>query len=116
MALPGPIAATVAVAVRGAFLTVVVACAYVTTDTPAPVGPSSEACPWLILSVGVGQSAGTALAGRLAEQSLASAVLPAAKATFALAVLLAACRRLGPAGQLPLGRHRRPLRGRHKTP
>ncbi|UDM03332.1 hypothetical protein [Streptomyces longhuiensis] len=41
-----------AVAVPGAFLTVVVAFAYVT----------SEAHAWLILSIGVGPSAGTALA------------------------------------------------------
>ncbi|MFI9039816.1 MFS transporter [Streptomyces sp. NPDC053726] len=116
VALPGPLAATVAVAVPGAFLTVVVACAYVTTDALAPAGRTSEAYAWLILSIGVGQSAGTALAGRLAEQPLASAALPAAGAALALAVLLAARRRLGPTGQLPRGRHRRPLRGRHKTP
>ncbi|MFD4479420.1 MFS transporter [Streptomyces sp. NPDC058471] len=116
VALPGPLAATVAVAVPGAFLTVVVACAYVTTDSLAPAGRISEAYAWLILSIGVGQSAGTALAGRLAEQPLASAALPAAGAAVALAVLLAARRHLGPSGQLPRGRHRRPLRGRHKTP
>ncbi|MFF8779522.1 MFS transporter [Streptomyces sp. NPDC015140] len=92
--LLGPYAATVAVAVPGAFLTVVVACAYVTTDTLAPAARTSEAYAWLILSIGVGQSAGTALSGRLAEQPLASAVLPAAGAAFALAVLLAARRRL----------------------
>ncbi|MFF5273815.1 MFS transporter [Streptomyces sp. NPDC000133] len=115
-ALPGPLAATVAVAVPGAFLTVVVACAYVTTDALAPAGRTSEAYAWLILSIGVGQSAGTALAGRLAEQPLASAALPAAGAALALAVLLAARRRLGPTRQLPRGRHRRPLRGCHQTP
>ncbi|MGW3255228.1 hypothetical protein ACWDCX_32330 [Streptomyces fungicidicus] len=112
---PAPFAATAAVAVPGAFLTVVVACAYVTTDALAPAGRTSEAYAWLILSVGVGQSAGTALAGRLAEQTLASAALPAAGAAFALAVLLAARRQLRPAGHRPRGRHRRPLRGRHKT-
>lgn len=56
------------------------------------------------------------LAGRLAEQTLASAALPATGAAFALAVLLAAHRQLRPTGQLPRGRHRRPFRGRHKTP
>lgn len=95
MALPGPFAATIAVAVPGAFLTVVVACAYVTTDALAPASRTSEAYAWLILSIGVGQSLGTASAGRLAEQPLASAVLPAAGAVFALIVLLAARRRLG---------------------
>lgn len=86
VALPGPLAATL----PGAFLTSVVACAYVTTDAPAPAGRTGEAYAWLILSIGVGQSAGTALAGGLAEQPLASAALPAAGAAFALAVLLVA--------------------------
>ncbi|MEU9189232.1 MFS transporter [Streptomyces sp. NPDC048484] len=112
VALPGPLAATVAVAVPGAFLTVVVACAYVTTDALAPAGRTSEAYAWLILAIGVGQSAGTALAGRLAEHPLASAALPAVGAAFALTILLAARRRLGPTGQPPRGR----LRGRHTTP
>ncbi|MET9818207.1 MULTISPECIES: MFS transporter [unclassified Streptomyces] len=112
---PAPFAATAAVAVPGALLTVVVACAYVTTDALAPAGRTSEAYAWLILSIGVGQSAGTALAGRLAEQTLASAALPAAGAAFALAVLLAARRQLHPAEHRPRGRHLRPLRGRHKT-
>ncbi|MEH0550992.1 MFS transporter [Streptomyces sp. B21-101] len=114
--LPAPFAATAAITVPGAFLTVVVACAYVTTDALVPAGRTSEAYAWLILSIGVGQSAGTALAGRLAEQPLTSAVLPAVGAAFALAVLLAARRQLRPAGHRPRGRHRRPLRGRHKTP
>ncbi|MGC5006457.1 MFS transporter [Streptomyces sp. DT203] len=113
---PGPFAATAAVAVPGAFLTVVVACAYVSTDALTPAGRTSEAYAWLILSNGVGQSAGTALAGRFAEQPLASAALPAAGAAFAFAVLLAEHRQLRPAGQLLRGQHRRPLRGRRKAP
>jgi MFS family permease len=116
LALPAPYAATAAVTVPGAFLTIVVACAYVTTDALTPAGRTSEAYAWLILAIGAGQSAGTALAGRLAEQPLASAALPAAGAAFALTVLLAARRRLGPTGHMQCGRHRRPLRGRHKTP
>ncbi|MFD8550156.1 MFS transporter [Streptomyces fradiae] len=117
VALPGPYAATAAVAVPGVFLTVVVACAYVTTDALTPAGRTSEAYAWLILSIGAGQSVGTALAGRLCEQPLATAALPAAGAAFALVVLLAARRRLGPAGrQDRRGRHRRPSGGRHKTP
>ncbi|MER7539433.1 MFS transporter [Streptomyces sp. NPDC097704] len=96
VALPGPYAATAAVAVPGVFLTVVVACAYVTTDSLTPAGRTSEAYAWLILSIGLGQSAGTALAGRLAEQPLTIAALPAVGAAFALVVLLAARRRLGP--------------------
>ncbi|MEV0783779.1 hypothetical protein AB0I52_12515 [Streptomyces sp. NPDC050423] len=109
-------AASVAVAVPGASLTVVVTRAYASTDALSPVVRTSEAYAWLILSIGVGQSAGTALAGHLAEQPLASAALPAAGAAVALAVLFAARRRLEPTGQLPRGRHRRPLRGWHKTP
>ncbi|MFG2500770.1 hypothetical protein ACGFSB_21450 [Streptomyces sp. NPDC048441] len=76
LALPAPYAATAAVGVPGAVLTIVVACAYVTTDALTPAGRTSEAYAWLILSIGAGQSAGTALAGRLAEQPLASAALP----------------------------------------
>ncbi|MET8658677.1 MFS transporter [Streptomyces griseus] len=116
LALPAPYAATAAVTVPGAFLTIVVACAYLATDALAPAGRTTEAYAWLILSIGAGQSAGTALAGRLAEQPLASAALPAAGAAFALTVLLAARRCLGPSGHPQRGRHRRPLRGRHKTP
>ncbi|MCT6780475.1 MFS transporter [Streptomyces sp. CS7] len=115
-ALPAPYAATAAVTVPGAFLTIVVACAYLATDALAPAGRTTEAYAWLILSIGAGQSAGTALAGRLAEQPLASAALPAAGAAFTLTVLLAARRCLGPSGHRQRGRHRRPLRGRHKTP
>ncbi|RZU14375.1 hypothetical protein [Streptomyces sp. BK239] len=58
----------------------------------------------------------TALAGHLAKQPPASAALPATGAAFALAILLAAHRQLRPTGQLQRGRHRRPFRGRHKTP
>ncbi|WP_413115446.1 hypothetical protein ACK1X7_20200 [Streptomyces sp. CY1] len=112
LALPGPYAATAAVTVPGAFLTVVVACAYVTTDALTPADRTSEAYAWLIRSIGAGQSACTALAGRLAEQPLASAALPTTGATFALAVLLTARRRLGCARHVQRGRHRRPLRGR----
>ncbi|MFC9502736.1 hypothetical protein [Streptomyces sp. NPDC057002] len=100
----------------GAILTVVVTCTYVSTNALTPAGRTSEAYACLIPSIGVGQSAGTALAGHLAEQPLAIAALPAAGAAFVLAVLLAAHRQLRPAVELPRGRHRRPLRGRHKTP
>ncbi|WP_235023870.1 MFS transporter [Streptomyces sp. WAC05374] len=116
LALLGPYAAACAVIVPGAFLTVVVACAYVTTDALTAAARTSEAYAWLILSIGAGQSAGTALAGRLAEHPFASAALPAAGAAFALTVLLAARPHLGPAGRLSrAGRHRRPPRGRHEA-
>ncbi|MET8013535.1 MFS transporter [Streptomyces sp. NPDC005271] len=116
LALLGPYAAACAVIVPGAFLTVVVACAYVTTDALTPAARTSEAYAWLILSIGAGQAAGTALAGRLAEHPFASAALPAVGAAFALTVLLVARPRLDPAGRpIRAGRHRRPSRGRHKT-
>ncbi|WP_323055277.1 MFS transporter [Streptomyces marinisediminis] len=104
LALPGPYGATAAVVVPGAFLTIMVASAYVTTDTLTPAGRTSEAYAWLILSIGVGQAAGTALAGRLAGHPLASAALPAAGAAFAVAVLLLARPRLSRCGN---GTHRR---------
>ncbi|MGW1235021.1 MFS transporter [Streptomyces californicus] len=116
LALPAPYSATAAVTVPGAFLTIVVACAYVTTDALAPSGRTTEAYAWLILSIGAGHAVGTALAGRLAELPLASAALPAAGAAFALAVLLAARRRLIPTGHPQRGRHRRLRWGGYKTP
>ncbi|MER7728527.1 MFS transporter [Streptomyces sp. NPDC096323] len=88
LAVHDPYAATAAVALPGAFLTVVVAGAYVTTDALTPTGRTSEAYAWLICSIGVGQAAGIALAGRLADHALALAALPASGAAFALAVLL----------------------------
>ncbi|MFW6724176.1 MFS transporter [Streptomyces sp. MAR4 CNY-716] len=116
LALPGPYAATAAIVLPGAFLTVVIACAFVTTDALTPTGRTSEAYAWLLLSIGTGTSAGTALAGRLAEQPFAGAALPAAGAAFALTVLLAARRRLATACDRPRrGRHRRPARGRHRA-
>ncbi|RPK69211.1 Major Facilitator Superfamily protein [Streptomyces sp. ADI96-02] len=109
LALHEPPSLTVAVAVPGAFLTVVVGCAYATTDDLAPRGRTSEAYAWLILSIGVGQAAGTALSGRLAGHPLASASLPALGAAFALTVLLTARPSLACGGRArPRGRHRRP--------
>ncbi|MEU2131768.1 MFS transporter [Streptomyces sp. NPDC018352] len=101
LALRNPYAATATVALPGAFLTVVVACAYVTTDALTPTGRTSEAYAWLICSIGIGQAAGTALAGRLADHALAIAALPAAGAVLALAVLL-----LTRPGQAPTGLNR----------
>ncbi|MFD5256844.1 hypothetical protein ACFWM5_28930 [Streptomyces bobili] len=85
-----------------------VACAYVITETLTPAGRAREAYAWLILSIGAGQSAGHALAGRLAEQPLASAALPGTGAALALTVLLAARRCLGPTRQPPRGRPKAP--------
>ncbi|CAL9583656.1 hypothetical protein SUDANB106_05097 [Streptomyces sp. enrichment culture] len=90
LALPGPHAATAAVVLPGAFLTIVVTCAYVATGALTPAGRTSEAYAWLILSIGAGQAAGTALAGRLADHALAGAALPGIGAAFALTILLLA--------------------------
>ncbi|MFI5982118.1 MFS transporter [Streptomyces sp. NPDC051555] len=108
LTLPGPRAAIAAVAVPGLFLTVVVSCAFMTVDTLAPPTRTTEAYAWLILSVGVGQAAGTALAGALAAHPLAGAALPAVGAAVSLSFLTAARRRLTPAGaSRQRGRHRR---------
>ncbi|MFD8114384.1 MFS transporter [Streptomyces microflavus] len=104
LALPDPHAATVTVMLPGAALTVLVATAFVTTDVLAPAHRTSEAYAWLILSIGVGQAAGTALAGRLGEHELILPALPAAGALFTLAVLSLA--RPGHTPR-PVGRHRR---------
>ncbi|MFD6989308.1 MFS transporter [Streptomyces sp. NPDC059943] len=103
LTLPTPAPATAAAIVPGAFLTLIVARAFTITDTLAPPGRTTEAYAWLILSIGVGQAAGTALAGRLADHLHTLAALPAAGAALALAVLLLA--RPGRSPARP-GRHR----------
>lgn len=104
LTLPAPAPATAAVFVPGAFLTLIVARAFTITDTLAPPTRTTEAYAWLILSIGVGQAVGTALAGRLADHPHALAALPATGSAFALAVLL-----LARPGRTPTrcGRHRR---------
>lgn len=104
LALPTPFPATALVFVPGAFLTLIVARAFTITDSLAPPVRTTEAYAWLILSIGVGQAAGAALAGRLSDQPHTLAALPAAGATLALAVLLLA-RPGRTAGHR--GRHRR---------
>ncbi|AQU70178.1 MFS transporter [Streptomyces niveus] len=104
LTLPTPAPATAAAIVPGAFLTLIVARAFTITDTLAPPTRTTEAYAWLILSIGVGQAAGTALAGRLADHPHTLAALPAAGATLALAVLLPARPGRTPAH---CGRHRR---------
>ncbi|MET9556817.1 MFS transporter [Streptomyces sp. NPDC006645] len=104
LTLPNPYPATAAVFVPGAFLTLTVARAFTITDTLAPPTRTTEAYAWLILSIGVGQAAGAALAGRLADHPHTLAALPAAGAAFALVVLL-----LARPGRTPVqrGRHHR---------
>ncbi|TFI21364.1 MFS transporter [Streptomyces sp. 4R-3d] len=103
LTLPTPAPATAAAIVPGAFLTLIVARAFTITDTLAPPTRTTEAYAWLILSIGVGQAAGAALAGRLADHPHTLAALPAAGAALALAVLLLA--RPGRSPARP-GRHR----------
>ncbi|MFB8352962.1 MFS transporter [Streptomyces niveus] len=104
LALPAPAPATAVAFVPGAFLTLIVARAFTITDTLAPPARTTEAYAWLILSIGVGQAAGTALAGRLSDHPHALAALPAGGAALALAVLF-----LARPGRTPAhcGRHRR---------
>ncbi|MEV8410521.1 MFS transporter [Streptomyces niveus] len=103
LTLPTPVPATAAAFVPGAFLTLIVARAFTITDTLAPPARTTEAYAWLILSIGVGQAAGAALAGRLADHPHTLAALPAGGAALALAVLLLA--RPGRSPARP-GRHR----------
>ncbi|MFE4614466.1 MFS transporter, partial [Streptomyces niveus] len=87
----------------GAFLTLIVARAFTITDTLAPPTRTTEAYAWPILSIGVGQATGAALAGRLADHPHALAALPAVGGALALGVLLLA--RPGRSPARP-GRHR----------
>ncbi|MFE6031792.1 MFS transporter [Streptomyces niveus] len=103
LTLPTPAPATAAAIVPGAFLTLIVARAFTITDTLAPPTRTTEAYAWLILSIGVGQATGAALAGRLAGHPHTLAALPAVGGALALGVLLLA--RPGRSPARP-GRHR----------
>lgn len=72
--------------------------------------------PVAILLGATANGSSIAFAGRLTEQPLASAALLVAGAVFVLTILLAARRCLVPTRQRQRGRHRCPLRCRHKTP
>ncbi|MGW1194512.1 MFS transporter [Streptomyces sp. NPDC002536] len=105
---PGPITATVSTALPGLFLTALITSAFLTVDQLAPSGTTTEAYAWLIASVGVGQAAGTALAGALATHPFIGSALPAAGAGACLAVLVGARRRIRVPGVVRRrGRHRR---------
>ncbi|MCY0940244.1 MFS transporter [Streptomyces antarcticus] len=111
LAQPGAHAAIALTVVPGLFLTLIITNGFHTVDTLAPASRTTEAYAWLILSVGTGQAAGTALAGALAERPYVLAALPAAGAATSLAILVLARRKLGPGRRL--GRHRR---SRHHQP
>ncbi|MGW0703017.1 MFS transporter [Streptomyces sp. NPDC002867] len=92
-ATTGPAAATALTAWPGAFFPLVVASAFLLAEQLAPQMVTT-AYAWLILSLGVGSAAGTALAGTLAHHPLGGPVLPLAGAAAALSVVLAARDRL----------------------
>ncbi|MDF3292412.1 MFS transporter [Streptomyces sp. RB6PN23] len=105
---PEPLAATVLTALPGLFLTALITSSFLTVEALAPAGTTTEAYAWLIASVGIGQSAGTALAGLFAAQPAIGAALPAAGAVLTLLVLVGARRRLStPSSAVRRGRHRR---------
>ncbi|AYV32000.1 Major Facilitator Superfamily protein [Streptomyces sp. ADI95-16] len=103
---PGPRTAIVFTAVPGLFYTLIITNGFHTVDVLAPPSRTTEAYAWLILSVGTGQAAGTALAAALATRLYVLAALPAAGAATALTILALARRDLGTTS--PRGRHRRP--------
>ncbi|THA41190.1 MFS transporter [Streptomyces sp. A1547] len=114
LADPGPRAAVALAGIPGLFLTLIITNGFHTVDVLAPASRTTEAYAWLILSVGTGQAAGTALAGALSHSPQVLAALPAAGAATALTVLIVARPKLGPGRRL--GRHRRPGRSRPRPP
>lgn len=90
LAMRGPFAASALAVLPGLFLPLVIACAYMMAESLAPAGTTPKAYAWLILSYGVGTSAGTAIAGAAAQHTIAGPALAAAGGAVALAVLAAA--------------------------
>ncbi|MFE3790090.1 MFS transporter [Streptomyces goshikiensis] len=107
---PDPRTAIVFTAIPGLFFTLIITNGFHTVDVLAPPSRTTEAYAWLILSVGTGQAAGTALAAALATRLYVLAALPAAGAATALTILTLARRNLGTTS--PRGRHRRPRQHR----
>ncbi|MEV6683147.1 MFS transporter [Streptomyces erythrochromogenes] len=105
LAGPGPGTALALIVIPGLFLTLTVTDAFNAVDNLAPASRTTEAYAWLILSTGVGQAAGTALAGALANHPDAPSTLPACGAAATFAIVALAQRHLEP-GRGP-GRHRR---------
>ncbi|QPP05183.1 MFS transporter [Streptomyces bathyalis] len=88
LADPGPTAAVLLVAVPGVFLAPLLTSSFHAVHTLAPPGTTTEASAWLIAAIGIGQAAGTALAGLTTNSGpLAIAALPAAGAAAAFALL-----------------------------
>ncbi len=87
--LPAPPWLMIAASVLpGLFLAPWLACAFVACDGLAPRGTATEAAAWLIAVIGLGQAAGTAVAGQLsAAGHTATACVPLLGAAAAAAVL-----------------------------
>ncbi|MEV6681237.1 MFS transporter [Streptomyces erythrochromogenes] len=91
--LPGPLGVTALAALPGLFLPVVLTLAFMTAESLTRNGSPTGANAWLILSYGVGSSAGTALAGALAAFPIAGPALPLGGGAAALVILGTAGRR-----------------------
>ncbi|MFE6272241.1 MFS transporter [Streptomyces goshikiensis] len=102
--LPGPYTSTALAVFPGLFLPVVIASCYLTADTLALPGTHPATYAWLILSYGVGTSAGTAAGGLLAGHALTGAALPGLASAAAVAALASARSRLSPAAPANHGR------------
>ncbi|MEU5425779.1 MFS transporter [Streptomyces olivoreticuli] len=97
LADPDPAWAVVAAAVPGLFLAPLLITAFTLLGDLAPDGTLGEASAWLIACLGLGQSAGTALAGAAGSSGPTDAALIAlAGAALACAVLTATRHRLTP--------------------
>ncbi|MFD0274309.1 MFS transporter [Kitasatospora sp. NPDC127111] len=79
----------------GMFLAPWLACAFVACDALAPRGTATEAAAWLIAVIGLGQAAGTAVAGQFSAYGhTATAAVPLLGAALAAAALVAGRRPL----------------------
>jgi MFS family permease len=75
-------------ALSGIFLAPVLACAFVVVDRHAPAGTVTEAFSWLVTTIGVGASLGTAAAGPVAQYAGTAAGYGVAGTGGALALLV----------------------------
>ncbi|OEV27522.1 hypothetical protein AN219_22780 [Streptomyces nanshensis] len=88
LADPAPVTAALLVGLPGVFLAPLLTSSFHAVHSLAPAGTATEASAWLIAAIGIGQAAGTALAGLTASSGpMAIAALPAAGAAAALALL-----------------------------
>lgn len=86
--VPGVPAMTALAGLSGLFLAPVLACAFVVVDRHAPAGTVTEAFSWIVTAFGVGASAGTALAGPVAQYGGAAAGFAVAGAGGAVGLLV----------------------------